>query len=75
MDFVDGTRSHAQKDAIANMNRAQLLIIWGSTPLKHAVSDLYTTETPAHLRAITVARRGIEAVCREIVRSYAGRPA
>lgn len=74
MDFVDGTRSHTQKDAIANMNRAQLLIIWGSTPLKHAVSNLYTAEPPAHLRAITVARRGIEAVCREIVRSYAAKP-
>jgi hypothetical protein len=69
--FVDGTSArHSQKEAVANMNRAQLLVIWGSTPLRHAVSNLYTTEPPRHLRSITVSRRGIEAVCREIIRSY-----
>ena len=69
--FVDGTRSsHSQKDAAANMNRAQVLVIWGPTPLKHAVSDLYTTDPPEHLRVISVPRRGIEALCREVVRSF-----
>jgi hypothetical protein len=71
LQLVDGTRaSHSGKDAIANMNRAQLLVIWGSTPLRHAVSNLYTQEPPEHLRTITVSRRGIEALCSEIVRSY-----
>jgi hypothetical protein len=71
VECVDGTRSsHSQKDAIANMNRAQLIVIWGSTPLRHSVSNLYTAEPPPHLRVITVARRGIEALCSEIVRSY-----
>lgn len=68
---IDGTRaSHSQKEAIANMARADLLVVWGSTPLRHAVSNLYTSETPPHLRVIPVARRGIEALCREISESY-----
>jgi hypothetical protein len=71
LQLVDGTRaSHSSKEAIANMNRAQLLVIWGSTPLRHAVSNLYTQEPPPHLRTITLSRRGIEALCSEIVRSY-----
>jgi hypothetical protein len=73
-EFVDGTKtSHSQKDAIAHLNRAQLMIIWGSTPLRHAVSNLYTQDTPAHVRTITVSRRGIEALCAEIVSSYTRR--
>lgn len=71
VEWVDGTRaSHSQRDADANMGRAQLLLIWGSTPLRHAVSRLYTQEPPAHLRVITVPRRGIAALCGEIVKSY-----
>ncbi len=73
LEFVDGMRaSHSQKDAIANMNRAQLVVIWGSTPLRHAVSNLYTDDPPDHVRIITTSKRGIEALCREIIRSYAG---
>ncbi len=73
LEFVDGTRaSHSQKDAIANMNRAQLIVIWGSTPLRHAVSNLYTDDPPDHVRIITTSKRGIEALCREIIRSYGG---
>jgi hypothetical protein len=75
VEFVDGTKgSHTQKDAIAHMNRAQLMVIWANTPLRHAVSRHYTEETPSHLRTITVARRGIEALCAEIVRSYSLSP-
>lgn len=75
VEFVDGTKaSHTQKEAIAEMNRAQLMVIWANTPLRHAVSRHYTEDTPAHLRTITVARRGIEALCLEIVRSYALSP-
>jgi len=69
--FVDGTeRSHSQRDANANMRRADVVVIWGSTPLRHAVSNLYTDDPPPGVRVITVARRGIEALCGEIVRSY-----
>lgn len=73
-EFVDGTKtSLSQKDAAAHLNRAQLMIIWGSTPLRHAVSNLYTQDTPEHVRQITVPRRGIEALCAEIVSSYTRR--
>jgi hypothetical protein len=68
--FVDGTaRSHSQRDAMANMRRADLVVVWGATPLRHAVSNLYT-DAPRGVRVITVPRRGIEALCGEIVRSY-----
>jgi hypothetical protein len=66
--FVDGTRTHTQKEALANMRRSDIIVIWGSTPLKHAVSNLYAAP-PDGLRAITVPRRGIEALCRELIRA------
>jgi hypothetical protein len=72
LEGVDGTSaSHSQKDARAKMGRAQLLVVWGSTPLRHAVSDLYTTEPAPHLRTVRVSRRSIEALCTEIVRTFA----
>jgi hypothetical protein len=72
LQFVDGTRpSHSQKDAVANMAWADLVIIWGPTPLRHAVSNLYTSEPPPHLRVVTVHRRSIEALCMEISRNCA----
>ncbi len=71
LDFVDGTaRSHTTKEAIANMNRVQLIAIWGPTPLRHAVSDLYTSDPPPHLRVVNVSKRGIEALCNEMAESY-----
>ncbi len=69
--WVDGTRaSRSQKDALADKRWAQLVVIWGPTPLRHAVSDLYTEEPLPHLRIVTVPRRGIEALCAEIVRCF-----
>ena len=71
LEFVDGTgKSHSQRDAIANMRRSDVVVIWGSTPLRHAVSNLYTDAPLEGLRVITVPRRGIEALCAEVVRSY-----
>lgn len=71
LDFVDGTaRSHTTKEAIANMNRVQLVAIWGATPLRHAVSDLYTSNPPPHLRVVSVSKRGIEALCNAMAESY-----
>jgi hypothetical protein len=75
VEWVDGTRDSSQREANAAMRRAQLLIIWGSTQLRHAVSNLYTADPPRGLRSITVARRGIEALCDEITRSYERAPA
>jgi hypothetical protein len=76
LQFVDGTRaSHSQKEAVANMAWAEMVIIWGPTPLRHAVSNLYTSEPPPHLRVITVHRRSIEALCMEVSRNCAPRSA
>jgi hypothetical protein len=69
--FVDGSRgSHTQKQAIANMRRADVAVIWGATPLRHAVSELYTRDPLPHLRVILVRTSGVEAVCRELQRSF-----
>lgn len=69
--YVDGTKaSHTGKDALANTRWAQLAVIWAPTPLKHAVSNLYTQAPPPHLRIVSVSRRGIEALCQAIVKSY-----
>lgn len=71
VNCVVGTQaSHSQKDAVANMARADLMIIWGSTELRHAVSKLYTVEPPPHLRVVKMARRSMEALYHEITRSY-----
>jgi len=75
IEIVDGTkRSHSQREAMQKMMRAQLMIVWGSTELRHAISSLYTEETPAGLRKITVARRSVEALCNAIIQSYTQAP-
>jgi hypothetical protein len=69
LEFVDGLQgSHSQKDALANMRRADLVVIWGSTPLRHTVSERYTRDAVPGVSVITTPRRGIEALCREIQR-------
>lgn len=70
---IDGTEGrHTKETAAPNLAWAQLLVIWSSTPLPHKVSNAYTSERPRDLPVITVARRGIEALCREIQRSMEG---
>ncbi len=68
--FIDGTQSHSGKDALANRRWAQLIVVWGPTPLRHAVSDLYTDEPLPHLRIVTVSRRSIEALCHAVTQSF-----
>ncbi|MBF6600200.1 MAG: hypothetical protein IVW36_06795 [Dehalococcoidia bacterium] len=68
--FVDGTRaSHSQKDAEHNKRWADLVVIWGPTPVRHAVSELYTEQRYEGLKVVQVPRRGIEALCDEVVRA------
>ena len=68
--FVDGTSaSHGAKEAERNKMWAQLIVIWGPTPLRHAVSNRYTEERYEGLKVVTVPRRGIEALCAEVVRA------
>ena len=68
--FVDGTQGHSGKDALANRRWAQLIVVWGPTPLRHAVSDLYTDEPLPHLRIVSVSRRSIEALCQAVTQSF-----
>lgn len=70
MRFVDGAEGrHTKREAITDLEWAQIVVIWGATPLPHKVSNLYTEEAPPHVRTVKLARRGIEALCSEIIRS------
>ena len=70
--YVDGSvGSHSARDAAPNLQWAQVMVVWGASPLPHKVSQLYTTAPPAHVRVVKLARRGIEAMCREVLRSLA----
>lgn len=65
--FVDGaTGTHTAKEAASHLRWAQVAVVWGSTPLPHKVSKLYTDDPPAGLRIIQLSRRGIEALCQEL---------
>lgn len=69
--YIDGTQAgHSAKDALANRRWAQLVVVWAPTPLRHAVSDLYTSAPARHLRIVAVSRRGIEALCTAVERSF-----
>jgi hypothetical protein len=69
--FVDGVRgSHSKRQAAPNLEWAQLLVIWGATPLPHKVSELYTVDPPSHVRVVKMARRSLDALCREVIRSF-----
>lgn len=67
--IIDGrndrpTRRQAQPD----LAWTQLLVIWASTELPHRVSQVYTEDRPPALPLITVARRGVEALCQAVQR-------
>jgi hypothetical protein len=71
--YVDGASgTYTAKDAANHLRWAQVVVVWGSTPLPHKVSKLYTDDPPANVRVIQVSRRGIEAVCQELRKSYGG---
>jgi len=63
---IDGASSTpSQKEAWADERWADLTVIWATTPLPHKVSLLYTAD-PQGRAPVTVARRGIEALCSEL---------
>jgi hypothetical protein len=68
--LVDPDGSHARKDAEPHLQWAQLLVVWGATQLPHKVSKLYTDRPPPHLRVVSLAKRSVEALCREAARSF-----
>jgi hypothetical protein len=68
---VDGaTGSHSKRDAAPDREWAQLLVVWGATPLPHKVSKLYTEDPPRHLRVVPLAKRGVEALCKAVIKSF-----
>ncbi len=72
--IVDGAAGkHTRADAAPNMAWADLLVVWGSSPLPHAISNAYTDDRTRGLKMITVVRRGVEALCREVVRAASSR--
>lgn len=74
--IVDGLNaSPTTRTALPDLEWAQLLVVWASTQLPHRVSQSYTENRPRDLPQITVARRGVEALCTEIARFATGRRA
>lgn len=70
---IDGAeRTPTKKDAIRDLAWADTMAVWASTPLPHKVSVPYTDEAPSELRWITVARRGVAALCTELRLSVEG---
>ena len=73
---IDGASgAHAKTDALPNLNWAQVMAVWASTPLPHKVSVSYTDERPRDLPTVTVGRRGIEALCNAVRQTVEGMPA
>ncbi len=66
IDGTQGTRSAYTVEA--DLDWADVLVIWATTPLPHKISRPYTSRAPGRLPWITVARRGVGAVCDELVR-------
>lgn len=64
---VDGTRHVDVRRAEALMTWADVVVIWGSTQLKHSVSGLFN-HPPKGTRKLVIAhgQRGITSFCREI---------
>jgi hypothetical protein len=66
---IDGTAGARPAPTVdADLDWADLLIVWASTPLPHKVSQPYTSRARGRVPMITVPRRGVEAVCHALVR-------
>ncbi len=62
--LIEGSsRGHSASEALPQLEWAQLLVIWASTPLNHKVSVAYTSKAQAGLKQLTIARRGVESLC------------
>lgn len=73
---VDGSSgAHSRQQAGANLDWADLVVIWASTPLAHKVSQAYTNSAEQRARApqVTVARRSLTALCDALVEHLQGR--
>ena len=62
--FVDGRQARPARRYRADRDWADVIVLWGSTPLAHSVSDHFAGSPKVR----TVKRRGISAMVSEIVR-------
>lgn len=59
---IDGTERRTAERAKADLEWADLVLIWGGTELDHKVSSLYTHSVQHRPKVVHVARRGIAAL-------------
>lgn len=59
---VEGTSRPDESRAVADRGWSDVVVIWATTILDHKLSTLYTKNGPT----LTVARRGVEALCDEL---------
>lgn len=74
VDLVEGTAKRDAKQAKAELARADVVVIWGNTPLDHSVSALYR-RPPAGTELVLVPTRGAASVLGALSRHLAGREA
>lgn len=59
---VEGTSRPDEGRALADRGWSDVVVVWATTILDHKLSTLYTKNGPT----LTVARRGVEALCEEL---------
>ena len=64
--FVGGTKARTDRHYRELMEWADLIVIWGSTPLKYSVSNRFSKSGDD--RVVEVVKRGIRALAIEIIR-------
>jgi len=60
--LVSGTERRTSDRAKADVEWAQMVLIWGGSELDHKVSSLYTSRPDARGKTVLVAKRGIAAL-------------
>jgi hypothetical protein len=66
---IDGTQGMRSAPSVeADVAWADVMVVLAKTPLPHKVSQPYTSRARGRIPFITVARRGVEAVCGELKR-------
>lgn len=65
---IDGLKGRTRGEAQGDLAWANLCVVWGATPLAHKVSELYTDRwSDKQTQVIVVRRRGVAALCEEVV--------
>lgn len=70
VNAAEGT--HSNRTARSGLDWADVVVVWGATPLPHKVSRLYTDGAPRGgrgPRVVRLAKRGVEALCREVLKN------